>query len=371
MHLNLMCLQNGLIQKKRKKEKNNSQNLHPVLHFISHLNSNPLSFFLFPIRARHGWDTFPSHLHLEQHHFQSAVSSGGEAQAPRPEVVPRLLPGVGGCGCGADPHQWESLLWRWGGASLQGGPPVSGPHGLQGVWACGRQRNREGKEESEIWGQQWQFVQILESRDHLLIGSDWHPFPNGRYQQETLWQKNQTKPEQEQLYSVTWKVHLLFLLSDMKDTNKRITLVKNKTNRCDKTASEMEMNACLILFFLGSFNVNIQKRLNNQTKSCSDSRNVHSRTLWNIKNPSKRQWQIIWQQPEAVWLKLFTVSVINLSSVVSTDCSHPVTPQWRDTDLFHPLPGEKRQITGGRVGKPGPQLHHHSSNDPARPLSGV
>lgn len=66
-----------------------------------------------------------------------------------------------------------------------------------------------------------------------------------------------------------------------------------------------------------------------------------------------------------------TVSVTNLSCIFCTDCSHPVTPQRRDTSVFHPLPGEKRQITGGRVGKPRPHRHRHSSDDPPRPLAGM
>lgn len=44
--------------------------------------------------------------------------------------------------------------------------------------------------------------------------------------------------------------------------------------------------------------------------------------------------------------------------------------QTRGAELPHTLPCEERQITGGRAGKPQPELHHHSSDEQPGPLSG-
>lgn len=117
---------------------------------------------LLSLRPRHGREAFPGHLHLGQHHLQPPHPCGGEAPAPQPQVLPWLLPGLRGRGCGVGPSHPQPLLRRRGGAALQGRPPVPGPDGLEGVWAGGRQSVREGEKASQVRGQQLQPVQVPE-----------------------------------------------------------------------------------------------------------------------------------------------------------------------------------------------------------------
>lgn len=102
---------------------------------------------------------------------------------------------------------------------------------------------------------------------------------------------------------------------------------------------------CFCFFFQSNFNLNIEKYLNDQTQSCSDRRNVHSRELWNIKNPSKRQWQIIWQQPEAAWLVIYSfcnTSFFRRLHWLLSSCNSsvkryhfiPPTPRWEEANYW-------------------------------------
>lgn len=71
-------------------------------------------------------------------------------------------------------------------------------------------------------------------------------------------------------------------------------------------------------------------------------------------------------QPGATFVPIISLFCF---SIISTDCCYYLTPQTRGTELLHHLTREIRQISGGRAGKPQPELDHHPSDDQPRPLT--